>query len=81
MGFASGALQILDAYTLQSEEDQCLQCSQDAITHLTFSQDSLYLAAAVSYINHPVDDVTPMTTTVTPLPCTNKCYLTCLNKC
>lgn len=50
VGFASGALQILDALTLQSE-DQCLHHSQDAITHLTFSQDSLYLAAAVSYIN------------------------------
>ncbi|KAA0717305.1 Cilia- and flagella-associated protein 251 [Triplophysa tibetana] len=45
VGFASGALQILDACTLQSE-DQCLQHRQDAITHLTFSQDSLYLAAA-----------------------------------
>ncbi|XP_056602042.1 cilia- and flagella-associated protein 251 isoform X4 [Triplophysa dalaica] len=45
VGFASGALQILDALTLQSE-DQFLHHSQDAITHLTFSQDSLYLAAA-----------------------------------
>nr|XP_055055959.1 cilia- and flagella-associated protein 251 isoform X1 [Misgurnus anguillicaudatus]XP_055055960.1 cilia- and flagella-associated protein 251 isoform X1 [Misgurnus anguillicaudatus] len=46
VGFASGALQILDACTLQSDGEQYLQYSQDGITHLTFSQDSLYLAAA-----------------------------------
>ncbi|KAK7164882.1 hypothetical protein R3I94_003309 [Phoxinus phoxinus] len=46
VGFASGALQIVDACTLQSEGKECLQYSQDSITHLTFSQDSGYLAAA-----------------------------------
>ncbi|XP_051981544.1 cilia- and flagella-associated protein 251-like [Xyrauchen texanus] len=46
VGYASGALQVLDASTLQSDGEQCLQYSQDGITHLTFSQDSLYLAAA-----------------------------------
>ncbi len=48
VGFASGALQIVDACTLQSDGKECLQYSQDSITHLTFSQDSRYLAAAVS---------------------------------
>ncbi|XP_043095867.1 cilia- and flagella-associated protein 251 [Puntigrus tetrazona] len=46
VGFASGALQIVDACTLQSDGKECLQYSQDGITHLTFSQDSRYLAAA-----------------------------------
>ncbi|XP_048044242.1 cilia- and flagella-associated protein 251 isoform X2 [Megalobrama amblycephala] len=46
VGFASGALQIVDACTLQSDGKDCLQYSQDSITHLTFSQDSCYLAAA-----------------------------------
>ncbi|XP_067264342.1 cilia- and flagella-associated protein 251 [Chanodichthys erythropterus] len=46
VGFASGALQIVDACTLQSDGKECLQYSQDSITHLTFSQDSCYLAAA-----------------------------------
>lgn len=50
VGFASGALQIVDACTLQSDGKECLQYSQDSITHLTFSQDSCYLAAAVSSI-------------------------------
>uniref|UniRef100_A0A672REM1 Cilia- and flagella-associated protein 251 n=1 Tax=Sinocyclocheilus grahami TaxID=75366 RepID=A0A672REM1_SINGR len=45
VGFASGALQIIDACTLQSDGKKCLQYS---ITHLTFSLDSHYLAAAVS---------------------------------
>lgn len=48
VGFSSGALQIFDACTLQSDGKECLQYSQDSITHLTFSQDSRYLAAAVS---------------------------------
>uniref|UniRef100_A0A672KP15 Cilia- and flagella-associated protein 251 n=1 Tax=Sinocyclocheilus grahami TaxID=75366 RepID=A0A672KP15_SINGR len=48
VGFASGALQIVDACTLQSDGKEGLHYSQDSITHLTFSQDSSYLAAAVS---------------------------------
>uniref|UniRef100_A0A671RQP4 Cilia- and flagella-associated protein 251 n=1 Tax=Sinocyclocheilus anshuiensis TaxID=1608454 RepID=A0A671RQP4_9TELE len=48
VGFASGALQIVDACTLQSDGKEGLHYSQDSITHLTFSQDSRYLAAAVS---------------------------------
>lgn len=47
VGFASGALQIVDSCTLRSDGKECLQYSQDSITHLTFSQDSCYLAAAV----------------------------------
>ncbi|XP_016119496.1 WD repeat-containing protein 66-like, partial [Sinocyclocheilus grahami] len=46
VGFASGALQIVDACTLQSDGKEGLHYSQDSITHLTFSQDSSYLAAA-----------------------------------
>ncbi|XP_016333156.1 WD repeat-containing protein 66-like [Sinocyclocheilus anshuiensis] len=46
VGFASGALQIVDACTLQSDGKEGLHYSQDSITHLTFSQDSRYLAAA-----------------------------------
>ncbi|XP_052413258.1 cilia- and flagella-associated protein 251-like [Carassius gibelio] len=46
VGFASGALQIVDACTLQSDGKECFHYSQDSITHLTFSQDSRYLAAA-----------------------------------
>uniref|UniRef100_A0A8C2DCA7 Cilia- and flagella-associated protein 251 n=1 Tax=Cyprinus carpio TaxID=7962 RepID=A0A8C2DCA7_CYPCA len=46
VGFASGALQIVDACTLQSDDKECFHYSQDSITHLTFSQDSRYLAAA-----------------------------------
>ncbi|XP_050964836.1 cilia- and flagella-associated protein 251 [Labeo rohita] len=46
VGFASGALQIVDACTLQSDVEECLQYSQDSITHIAFSQDSCYLAAA-----------------------------------
>ncbi|XP_021332247.2 cilia- and flagella-associated protein 251 [Danio rerio] len=46
VGFASGALQIVDACTLHNDGKECLQFTQDSITHLTFSQDSHYLAAA-----------------------------------
>uniref|UniRef100_A0A673KS64 Cilia- and flagella-associated protein 251 n=1 Tax=Sinocyclocheilus rhinocerous TaxID=307959 RepID=A0A673KS64_9TELE len=46
VGFASGTLQIVDACTLQSDGKEGLHYSQDSITHLTFSQDSRYLAAA-----------------------------------
>ncbi|XP_072520842.1 cilia- and flagella-associated protein 251 [Salminus brasiliensis] len=46
VGFASGAVQILDACTLQQEREESFQYSQDCITHLTFSHDSSYLATA-----------------------------------
>ncbi|TRZ04184.1 hypothetical protein DNTS_007802 [Danionella cerebrum] len=46
VGFASGALQIVDASTLENDEKDFFQYSQDSITHVTFSQDSQYLAAA-----------------------------------
>ncbi|XP_035382412.1 cilia- and flagella-associated protein 251 [Electrophorus electricus] len=46
VGFVSGAVKILDTYTLQQEEQESIQYSQDCITHLTFSHDSTLLATA-----------------------------------
>ncbi|XP_062307799.1 cilia- and flagella-associated protein 251 [Osmerus eperlanus] len=46
VGFANGAVHVLDVCTLQSEEEDRLKYSQDCITHITFSTDSLYLATA-----------------------------------
>ncbi|KAM9546091.1 LOW QUALITY PROTEIN: cilia- and flagella-associated protein 251-like [Salvelinus alpinus] len=45
VGFASGAVHVLDACT-QSKAEERLNYSQDCITHITFSPDSLYLATA-----------------------------------
>ncbi|KAL6465789.1 hypothetical protein MHYP_G00259220 [Metynnis hypsauchen] len=45
VGFASGAVQILDPCTLQQGEES-FHYSQDCITHLTFSHDSFFLATA-----------------------------------
>lgn len=53
VGFAIGAVHVLDACTLQSEAEERLNYSQDCITHITFSPDSLYLATAVT--RHYVD--------------------------
>ncbi|XP_030622642.1 cilia- and flagella-associated protein 251 [Chanos chanos] len=47
VGFVSGAVQVFDACSLQSEgEEKALHYSPDSITQLTFSKDSLYLATA-----------------------------------
>ncbi|KAM4616794.1 cilia- and flagella-associated protein 251 [Polymixia lowei] len=46
VGFASGAVYVLDACTLQSNAEECFDYSQDCISHITFSLDSLYLATA-----------------------------------
>ncbi|KAG9261402.1 cilia- and flagella-associated protein 251 [Astyanax mexicanus] len=48
LGFASGTVQILDACTLQQEQEESFQYSLECITHLTFSHDSSYLATADS---------------------------------
>lgn len=50
VGFASGAVQVLEPCTLQQEGDESFQNTQDCITHLTFSHDSSYLATAVSVL-------------------------------
>ncbi|XP_029618803.1 cilia- and flagella-associated protein 251 isoform X1 [Salmo trutta] len=46
VGFASGSVHVLDACTLLSEAEERFNFSQDCITHITFSPDSLYLATA-----------------------------------
>ncbi|KAK6306381.1 hypothetical protein J4Q44_G00233060 [Coregonus suidteri] len=46
VGFASGSVHVLDACTLLSEAEERFNYSQDCITHMTFSPDSLYLATA-----------------------------------
>ncbi|XP_034152211.1 cilia- and flagella-associated protein 251 isoform X2 [Esox lucius] len=46
LGFVSGAVLILDACTLQSEEEEFFNYSPECITHITFSPDSVYLATA-----------------------------------
>ncbi|XP_056135303.1 cilia- and flagella-associated protein 251 [Lampris incognitus] len=46
VGFASGALHILDACTLQSDAEGCFDFCQDSISHIRFSLDSQYLATA-----------------------------------
>ncbi|KAM6954427.1 cilia- and flagella-associated protein 251 [Aplochiton taeniatus] len=46
VGFASGAVHVLDACTLQSNSEECFRYSRDCITHITFSSDSNYLATA-----------------------------------
>uniref|UniRef100_A0AAY4CYX1 Cilia- and flagella-associated protein 251 n=1 Tax=Denticeps clupeoides TaxID=299321 RepID=A0AAY4CYX1_9TELE len=48
VGFASGEVCLLDACTLQSETEDCFSHTTHAITHISFSRDSLYLATAVS---------------------------------
>ncbi|CAL8344525.1 unnamed protein product [Lota lota] len=46
VGFASGAVHILDACSLHSDAEDCFHFSGDSITHITFSLDSMYLATA-----------------------------------
>lgn len=46
-GFTNGTLQVLDPITL-SEVGKSFRYSRDAITHISFSHDSSYLATAVS---------------------------------
>ncbi|KAI5625290.1 cilia- and flagella-associated protein 251 isoform X1 [Silurus asotus] len=46
VGFVSGLVKILDPCTLEEEGEGSFKYSQDCITHLTFSHDSSYLAAA-----------------------------------
>ncbi|XP_028851731.1 cilia- and flagella-associated protein 251 [Denticeps clupeoides] len=46
VGFASGEVCLLDACTLQSETEDCFSHTTHAITHISFSRDSLYLATA-----------------------------------
>ncbi|XP_076843192.1 cilia- and flagella-associated protein 251 isoform X2 [Brachyhypopomus gauderio] len=48
VGFCSGAVQVLDSCSLQQEEQEGVQYSQDCITHLIFSHDSSLLATADS---------------------------------
>ncbi|KAI4889394.1 hypothetical protein NFI96_034080 [Prochilodus magdalenae] len=46
VGFASGAVKVLDACTLQQEGEESFHYSQNCITHITFSHDSSFLATA-----------------------------------
>ncbi|XP_059920515.1 cilia- and flagella-associated protein 251 [Gadus macrocephalus] len=46
VGFASGAVHILDASSLHSDAEDCFHFSDNSITHITFSLDSMYLATA-----------------------------------
>uniref|UniRef100_A0A8C5E0W1 Uncharacterized protein n=1 Tax=Gouania willdenowi TaxID=441366 RepID=A0A8C5E0W1_GOUWI len=48
LGFGSGAVDVLDPKTLQSNLGECFQCTEDSIHIITFSLDSNYLATAVS---------------------------------
>lgn len=49
VGFVSGVVKVLDPCTLEEEgEGSTVKYSHDCITHLAFSHDSSYLAAAVS---------------------------------
>ena len=51
VGFTNGVVGVLDSLTL---EDSCQPfCfSREGITHITFSQDSRYIATAVSHSIH-----------------------------
>ncbi|ESO91649.1 hypothetical protein LOTGIDRAFT_191347 [Lottia gigantea] len=46
VGFTNGTIRILDAITLNEEQSEPFRYSKDVITHLVFSHNSLYLAAA-----------------------------------
>ncbi|KAK6192834.1 hypothetical protein SNE40_004236 [Patella caerulea] len=46
VGFTNGTVRILDAITLNDEMSEPFRYSRDAITHLVFSHNSVYLAAA-----------------------------------
>lgn len=48
VGFVSGAVKLLDPCTLAEEAEGSFEHTHDCITHLTFSHNSSYLAAAVS---------------------------------
>ncbi|MCI4392496.1 hypothetical protein PGIGA_G00146660 [Pangasianodon gigas] len=46
VGFVSGVVKVLDPCTLEEEREGSFKYSHDCITHLAFSHDSSYLAAA-----------------------------------
>ncbi|XP_053337260.1 cilia- and flagella-associated protein 251 [Clarias gariepinus] len=46
VGFVSGVVKVLNSCSLSEEEEGSFNCSYDCITHLSFSHDSSYLAAA-----------------------------------
>lgn len=48
VGFVDGVVKVLDPCTLEEEGEGSFKYSHDCITHLAFSHDSSYLAAAVS---------------------------------
>lgn len=55
VGFENGCVRILDALTLIDENPEPFRYSRDAVTHVTFSHDSKWMATAVSY-NIILDD-------------------------
>ncbi|KPP73376.1 hypothetical protein Z043_107544, partial [Scleropages formosus] len=46
VGFASGAVKVMEVLTLEDEDVEYLKYSKNGITHITFSMDSRFLATA-----------------------------------
>lgn len=47
VGFGSGIIRLVDGLSLEDVAPQPLRYAHDAITHISFSHDGMYLASAV----------------------------------